>query len=93
MLTANFSATLLTNSSVAFRPPVPHMKTEIKAAYCCVLIILLKNVSAEQVIHIIIYLLLTMQQLVSKVSLFMTDFYIDLFLFDLFSALQCFYYL
>jgi hypothetical protein len=36
MLTANFSAPLLTNSSVAIRPPVPHMKTEIKAAYCCV---------------------------------------------------------
>jgi len=62
----------------------PAHENRNKGSILLCLIILLKNVSAEQVIHIIIYLFLTLQQTGSEVSLFMTDFYIGLFLFALF---------
>ncbi len=53
--------------------------------------IVLKDFSAERVIYIIIYLFLTLQQLKSEISLFMTDFLHWRFPFYSFTALQCLY--
>jgi hypothetical protein len=54
MLTAKFSATQPTKSSFAFRPPVPHMKTENTAVCCYILLFFTTEFSAKRVIYIII---------------------------------------
>ncbi len=50
----HFSVTLLTKSSIAFRPPVPHMKTENTAVCCYNNTVFTNEFSAMWVIYIII---------------------------------------